>query len=87
MRTLLYGAYALILLSGNSIQWVSLFLLIPLVASLVQFYRWAKYTDQRDKWQGLMTIFLLPNEIYATFREIIYVYGIWLSYRRPNRAW
>lgn len=87
MRALLYGTYGLILLTGGVVQWVSYFLLLPLAAILVQFYRWVKYTDQRDKWQGLMTIFLLPNELYAVFREFIYVYAIWLSYKRPNRAW
>lgn len=55
-------------------QWVSYFLLLPLAAILVQFYRWVKYTDQRDKWQGLMTIFLLPNELYAVFRVNLSTY-------------
>lgn len=87
MRALLYSTYGLILLSGSAVQWVSFFLLLPLAAVLVQFSRWIKYTDQRDKWQGLMTLFLLPNELYAMFRESIYIYSIWLSYRRPNRAW
>ena len=87
MRALLYGTYGLILLTGGIIQWVSFFLLLPVAAAIIQFSRWVKYADQRDKWQGLMTIFLLPNELYAMFREMVYVYSIWLSYRRPDRAW
>lgn len=87
MRALLYGTYGLILVTGGVIQWVSFFLLLPVAAALIQFSRWVKYTDQRDRWQGLMTIMLLPNELYAIFREFVYVYAIWVSYRRPNRAW
>lgn len=87
MRFLLIAAYATILLSGHSVEWISFFLAIPLAASLVQYYRWIKYTDQRDFWQGLMTITLLPNEAYAIFREFVYLYSIWVSYRKPNRAW
>jgi cellulose synthase/poly-beta-1,6-N-acetylglucosamine synthase-like glycosyltransferase len=87
MRTLLYGTYGLILLTGGIIQWVSFFLLLPVLAAVIQFSRWVKYTDQRDKWQGLMTILLIPNELYAMFRETVYAYAIWLSYRRPGRAW
>lgn len=87
MRLLLVAAYIAIIASGNSVQWVTLFLLLPVVAALMQFYRWIKYTDQRDRWQGLMTLMLIPNEIYAIFREFVYLYAIWLSYRRPNRAW
>lgn len=87
MRTLLYGTYGLILLTGGIIQWVSFFLLLPALAALIQFSRWIRYADQRDKWQGLMTILLLPNELYAIFRETVYAYAIWVSYRRPDRAW
>ncbi|MDB5176213.1 MAG: bi-functional transferase/deacetylase [Candidatus Saccharibacteria bacterium] len=87
MRLLLIAAYATIIAMGNNVQWISFFLLIPVVAALVQFHRWVKYTDQRDRWQGFMTLMLVPNEAYAIFREFIYLYAIWLSYRRPNRAW
>lgn len=87
MRFLLIAAYLTLLAMGNKVQWVSFFLVLPVIAALVQFHRWIKYTDQRDRWQGLMTILLLPNELYAVFREFIYLYAIWLSYRRPNRAW
>jgi cellulose synthase/poly-beta-1,6-N-acetylglucosamine synthase-like glycosyltransferase len=87
MRVLLYSTYGLILLTGGVVQWVSFFLLLPILAAAIQFSRWIKYTDQRDKWQGLMTILLLPNELYAIFRETVYAYSIWLSYRRPDRAW
>lgn len=87
MRALLYGTYAVILITGSVVQLVSFFFLLPLVAALIQFHRWVRYTDQRDKWQGLMTILLIPNELYAIYREVIYTYSIWLSYRRPNRAW
>jgi cellulose synthase/poly-beta-1,6-N-acetylglucosamine synthase-like glycosyltransferase len=87
MRVLLYSTYGLILLTGGVVQWVSFFLLLPILAAAIQFSRWIKYTDQRDKWQGLMTILLPPNELYAIFRETVYAYSIWLSYRRPDRAW
>jgi biofilm PGA synthesis N-glycosyltransferase PgaC len=87
MRVLLYGSYITLAVTGSVIQWVSFFLLLPLAAAILQFHRWLKYTDQRDKWQGLMTILLIPNELYAIFREITYTYSVWLSYRRPNRAW
>lgn len=87
MRFLLIGAYVTILVMGNHIQLIPLFLLIPVAATAVQYYRWIKYTDQRDRWQGLMTLTLVANELYAMFREFIYIYAIWISYRRPNRAW
>jgi cellulose synthase/poly-beta-1,6-N-acetylglucosamine synthase-like glycosyltransferase len=87
MRLLLIAAYAMILASGHSIEFVSFFLLLPIAASAIQFTRWIKYTDQRDRWQGFMTLLLFPNELYAVFREFIYLYSIWISYRRPNRAW
>jgi cellulose synthase/poly-beta-1,6-N-acetylglucosamine synthase-like glycosyltransferase len=87
MRALLYGSYITLAITGTVIQWVSFFLLLPLAAAMLQFYRWLKYTDQRDRWQGLMTILLIPNELYAIFREITYTYSVWLSFRRPNRAW
>jgi poly-beta-1,6-N-acetyl-D-glucosamine synthase len=87
MRGLLAAAYAALILRGHSVQWLSAFIAFPIAAATIQFYRWVKYTDQRDKWQGLMTLVLIPNEIYAVFREMTYLYSIWLSYRRPNRAW
>ncbi len=87
MRILLIVAYGTIILAGSNVQWVSYFLAIPVAAALLQFYRWIKYTDQRDIWQGIMTLTLLPNELYAVFRECIYLYSIWVSYKRPNRAW
>jgi len=87
MQLLLYATYTLIILSHGGVRWVSPFLILPVAAAALQFHRWIRYADQRDKWQGLMTITLIPNELYAIFREVIYVYSIWLSYRRPNRAW
>ncbi len=87
MRALLYATYVLIIVRGDFNNLVSIFLLLPLAAALVQFYRWLKYCDQRDFWQGLMTITLLPNELYAIFKEFTYAYSTWLSYARPDRAW
>ncbi|USN96984.1 MAG: glycosyltransferase family 2 protein [Candidatus Nomurabacteria bacterium] len=87
MRLLLISAYVTIIAMGNSIQWISFFLFLPVAAASIQYYRWVKYTDQRDRWQGVMTLALIPNELYAIFREFIYLYAIWISYRRPNRAW
>ncbi len=87
MRILLISAYGTIILMGGNVQWISFFLALPIAAALLQYYRWIKYTDQRDRWQGLITLTLLINEGYAVFRELIYLYSIWISYRRPNRAW
>lgn len=87
MRALLIAAYGTVIAMDGSVQWVSFFLTLPLTAAIVQFYRWIKYTDQRDRWQAFMTLTLITNEIYAVFREFTYLYAIWLSYRRPNRAW
>ena len=87
MQLLLYATYITLATTHGDIQWVSPFLILPAGAALFQFHRWLKYADQRDKWQGLMTLLLVPNEIYAIFREIVYTYSIWLSYRRPDRAW
>jgi cellulose synthase/poly-beta-1,6-N-acetylglucosamine synthase-like glycosyltransferase len=87
MRLLLIGAYATIIAMGNQVQWISFFLFLPVAAAAIQYYRWVKYTDQRDWKQGLMTLLLIPNEVYAIFREFIYLYAIWISYRRPDRAW
>ncbi len=87
MRGLLYSVYIVLALSGNLAQLVSLFLLLPLSAALIQYYRWNKYADQKDKWQALMTISLIPNELYAIFREMVYTYSVWVSYARPERAW
>lgn len=87
MRFILILAYLMLLFFGKHIELIPVFLLLPVIASLIQFHRWLKYADQHDKWQGLMTIMLLPNELYAVFREFVYLYAIWLSYRRPDRAW
>lgn len=87
MRLLLITAYITLIVTNNNIQLIPLFLLFPVAAAAIQFHRWMKYTTQRDRWQGLMTLVLIPNETYAIFREFVYLYSIWLSYRRPNRAW
>ncbi len=87
MRIMLLTAYLMLLFSGKHIELIPIFLLLPVAASLIQFHRWLKYADQHDGWQGFMTITLLPNELYAMFREFVYLYAIWLSYKRPNRAW
>ncbi len=87
MQLLLYGTYGVLVATHGDVRWISPFLVLPVAAAALQFYRWLKYADQRDKWQALMTVTLIPNELYAIFREIVYTYSIWLSYRRPNRAW
>jgi poly-beta-1,6-N-acetyl-D-glucosamine synthase len=87
MRFLLYATYIAILVTGGLARFLSLFLLMILVASAIQFTRWRKYADQRDKWQAIMTLTLIATEIYAIFREITYVCSVWVSYRRFNRAW
>jgi biofilm PGA synthesis N-glycosyltransferase PgaC len=87
MQLLLYATYGIIASTHGGIHWISPFLILPVAAAALQFHRWVRYADQRDKWQALMTITLIPNELYAIFRELVYAYSIWLSYRRPNRAW
>ncbi len=87
MRVLLYATYIILALSGNLAQLLSLFLLLPLAAAFIQYYRWNRYADQKDKWQALMTITLIPNELYAIFRELIYTYSVWISFAKPDRAW
>lgn len=87
MRALLLASYGLLLAFGQNIELIVFFLLLPVAASIIQFYRWVKYTDQKDIWQGIMTITLVANELYAVFREFVYMYSIWVSYRRPNRVW
>jgi cellulose synthase/poly-beta-1,6-N-acetylglucosamine synthase-like glycosyltransferase len=87
MQLLLYATYGIIAATHGGIHWISPFLALPVAAAALQFHRWVRYADQRDKWQAVMTITLIPNELYAIFRELVYAYSIWLSYRRPNRAW
>jgi poly-beta-1,6-N-acetyl-D-glucosamine synthase len=87
MQLLLYVTYGILAATHGGIHWISPFLVLPVAAAALQFHRWVRYADQRDKWQALMTITLIPNELYAIFRELVYAYSIWLSYRRPNRAW
>jgi cellulose synthase/poly-beta-1,6-N-acetylglucosamine synthase-like glycosyltransferase len=86
MRLLLVGAYVTLLVEGKSIQVVSIFLLLPVFAAISQTFRWT-YADQKDKWQFLMTVTLVVNELYAFYRELIYAYAIWVSYCRPDRDW
>lgn len=86
MRTLLVSAYVVLVVRDVPVHWWWPFLALPIAAAAAQLYR-LRYTDQLDKWQVAFTGTLLLNELYATYRECIYAYGIWLSYRRPNRVW
>lgn len=86
-RVTLYSSYILLLIRQNSVNWVSVFLILPVLAIVTQLYRLIKYGDQLDKWQIIITVTLIFNELYAIYREILYAYSIWLSYRRPNRSW
>jgi cellulose synthase/poly-beta-1,6-N-acetylglucosamine synthase-like glycosyltransferase len=86
MRALLIGAYGALIIHGIPIQWLSPFLVLPIAAAATQLYR-LKYADQLDKWQYFFTATLVVNELYAVYRELLYVRGFWLSYRRPGRSW
>jgi biofilm PGA synthesis N-glycosyltransferase PgaC len=86
LRTLLYGTYATLLMTGVHVQWVSYFLVLPALTIALQLYR-LKYADQLDRWQKFFTATLVVNELYALFREINYAYSIWLSFFRPKRGW
>lgn len=86
LRALLVVAYVLLGVLGLQFQLVSVFLVLPVFASLMQLYR-LKYADQLDKWQIFFAATLVVTEVYAIYREVLYGYAIWLSYFRPNRAW
>jgi cellulose synthase/poly-beta-1,6-N-acetylglucosamine synthase-like glycosyltransferase len=87
MRWLLIASYIALVIIGKPIELIPIFLLLPIVAIVMQLYRLKKFGDQLDRWQYLFTITLVVNELYAAYREILYVYSIWLSYRRPKRSW
>ena len=87
MRGLLLAGYTALLMSGIPIQWVSPFLVLPVIAALTQTHRLKKYGDQLDKWQYFFTATLVVVELYATYREILYARAVWLSYFRPDRGW
>lgn len=86
-RVALVAMYALLLMSGMVFQFATIFLLLPVIAILIQLQRVKKYGDQLDRWQWFFCATLVVNEAYAIYREILYAYAIWLSYFRPNRAW
>jgi biofilm PGA synthesis N-glycosyltransferase PgaC len=86
MRTLLYASYTVLAIEGIPIQWLSPFLVIIAASIATQLYR-LKYADQLDWWQRIITATMVVNELYAIYRELIYAYSIWLSFRRPHRAW
>ncbi len=87
MRVLLIAGYSALLMKGIPIQWVSPFLVLPVVASLMQVTRLKKYGDQVSKWQYFFTATLVVVELYATYREYLYARAVWLSYVHPNRGW
>jgi len=87
MRWLLVASYIALVIIGRPIELIPIFLLLPVVAIVMQLYRLKKFGDQLDRWQYLFTATLVVNELYAAYREILYAYSIWLSYRRPKRSW
>jgi cellulose synthase/poly-beta-1,6-N-acetylglucosamine synthase-like glycosyltransferase len=86
MRFALIGGYITLAVEGIPIRWVSVFLILPVICIVSQLYR-LKYADQLDKWQILITATLLINEAYACWRECVYAYGIYISFRHPDRGW
>jgi cellulose synthase/poly-beta-1,6-N-acetylglucosamine synthase-like glycosyltransferase len=87
MRALLVAGYSALIVKGIPIQWVSPFLVLPVVASITQVHRLKKYGDQVTGWQYFFTATLIVVELYATYREVLYARAVWLSYFRPNRGW
>jgi len=87
MRTMLLSLYAALTLMGIPIEWLSPFLLFPIIASAIQVMRLKRYGDQLDGWQYFFTATLVVIEMYAWYREYLYARSIWLSFRRPNRGW
>ncbi len=87
MRLLMIAAYIAIFLSGIPIQIIPIYLLLPIVIVFMQIYKLSRYGDQLDGWQYFYAVTLLPIELYATYREVLYIYSTWLSFRRPKRAW
>lgn len=85
-RLVLVGAYISLVLAGVPIRGVTLFLLLPLLASFTQLYR-LKGGDNLDKWQIIMAGTLVTTELYAFLREIIYAYSIKLSIFNSDRGW
>jgi cellulose synthase/poly-beta-1,6-N-acetylglucosamine synthase-like glycosyltransferase len=86
MRFVLVSAYATLVIEGIPIRWVSVFLILPVLASISSLYR-LKGGDQLDKWQIIFTGTLIVTELYAFYRELIYASSIWASFFRPNREW
>jgi len=86
MRFVLVSAYAILAIKGVPIRWVSLYLALPVMASLTSLYR-LKGGDQLDKWQIFFTGTLVVTELYAFYRELIYAYSICVSFFKPNREW
>lgn len=84
--TLLLGYTTLVVLS-TQIQWVSPFLGVILLAVFVTWQRLHQYGEQLDFWQRLIAYTIIVNEGYNIYRDVIYVYGIYLSYFRPKRGW
>ena len=86
MGFVLVSAYLILAIRGVPIKWVSLFLFLPVIASLTSLYR-LKGGDQLDNWQRFFTATLVVTEAYAFYRELIYAYSIWVSYFNPDRGW
>jgi cellulose synthase/poly-beta-1,6-N-acetylglucosamine synthase-like glycosyltransferase len=87
MRLLFMTGMIILLATVHSIEIVPIFLALPALAIALQLHRLLKFGDQLDKWQIFFTATLVVNEAYAIYREMLYTYSIWLSYRRPNRSW
>lgn len=87
MRVLLLAGYTSLVIASIQIQWISPFLLIILLAIVTTRARLIRYGDRLDWVQKLIVYTLVVNELYATYREVIYAYSVWLSYFRPKRGW
>ena len=86
-RLLLIAGYISVLMSNHDISLVTPFLVLPVATIIMQLVRLRKYGDNLNVAQVLMTISLIPNEIYSAWKEAMYMYSIWVSFRHPNREW
>jgi len=85
-RLLLLVAYAMLLMQGKNVQLMSVFLILPVLASIMMLAKFRTYGDRQDSTQYLL-VGSLAIEAYNIYREVMYTYSIWLSYFRPQRGW
>ena len=86
MRLILLGTYAFLAITEQPIVLWTPFLGGEFVSLAYQLYR-MRYAHYVDAIQILIAISLIPYWFYSALVEAAWVYGGYLSYFRPNRAW